>query len=131
MTPAFCTTRMTCLLRLIRDGTTLLSGARGEFYRLGLTDASERSLLSLQRGLANGLPAGSALRYGLIEGKLGVGGDLRAGPLDLRLDLFDPNRLTLNARAKAYLNANTALTVGMNALGRRGSGAIVGIQFRR
>jgi phospholipid/cholesterol/gamma-HCH transport system substrate-binding protein len=110
---------------------TLLSG-RGSFYRLGLFDATGSDRLSLQAGSFRGLPASSALRYGVIAGKLGIGADLRTGPLAWRLDLFDPNRLTANARARLFLGSDTALTIGLDALGQRGGNRpTIGIQIRK
>jgi phospholipid/cholesterol/gamma-HCH transport system substrate-binding protein len=109
---------------------TLLAGKPGSFYRLGLYDLTERNRLNLQIGSSSGLPANFALRYGIFAGKLGTGIDLRAGPVDLRLDAYDPNRFTLNARAKAYLNADTSITAGLDSIGKDNR-ATVGVQIRR
>jgi hypothetical protein len=69
-------------------------------------------------------------RYGLFAGKLGVGADTRLGPLDLRLDLYDPNRFQVDARVKTYLNSNTALTFGIGSIGKENR-ATLGVQIRR
>jgi phospholipid/cholesterol/gamma-HCH transport system substrate-binding protein len=109
---------------------TLLAGKPGSFYRLGIYDLTERNRLNLQIGSSSRLPANFALRYGIFAGKLGTGIDLRTGPIDLRLDAYDPNRFTLNARAKAYLNANTSITAGLDSIGKDNR-ATVGVQIRR
>lgn len=108
----------------------LLTGTRGGFWRVGLFDAAESNRIDLQRGIALGLPAETALRFGLVAGKLGVGLDGRAGPLDLRLDAFHPNRLTVNGRVRAWLSPGLALTAGVDSLGR-GNRPTVGVQWRR
>ncbi|MES2465477.1 MAG: MlaD family protein [Armatimonadota bacterium] len=109
---------------------TLLAGKPGSFYRLGIYDLTERNRLNLQIGSSARLPANFAIRYGIFAGKLGTGIDLRTGPIDLRLDAYDPNRFTLNARAKAYLNANTSITAGLDSIGKDNR-ATVGVQIRR
>ncbi len=109
---------------------TLLAGKPGSFYRLGIYDLTERNRLNLQIGSSSRLPANFAVRYGLFAGKIGAGVDLRTGPIDLRLDAYDPNRFTLNARAKAYLNANTSITAGLDSIGKDNR-ATVGVQIRR
>jgi hypothetical protein len=109
---------------------TLLAGKPGSFYRLGFHDLTERNRLNLQIGSSSGLPANIALRYGIFAGKLGTGIDLRTGPVDLRLDAYDPNRFTLNARAKAYLNVDTSITAGLDSIGKDNR-ATVGVQIRR
>ncbi|MDX1931004.1 MAG: MlaD family protein [Capsulimonadales bacterium] len=109
---------------------TLITGGKGTFYRLGIFDAGETNRLNLQVGQANAIPAGLAYRYGFIGGKLGLGLDLRTGPLDWRLDFFDPNRGTANLRTKTYLNRDASLTFGMDAIGRENR-ATLGVQLRR
>jgi phospholipid/cholesterol/gamma-HCH transport system substrate-binding protein len=109
---------------------TLLAGSRGGFYRLGVFDAGGSNHLNLQLGQSNGVPANFDYRYGFISGKVGLGFDLRTGPLDWRLDLYDPNRGTANVRTKFNLNQGTALTFGMDAIGRENL-ATVGLQIRR
>ena len=116
--------------RLRVDGDyTLLTGKKGSFYRAGIYDATYGNRFDLQAGQAL---FGNRFdyRYGLFAGKFGLGFDLRAGPLDFRMDAFDPNHGTLNARAKTYLNANTAITAGIDSVGR-GNRATVGVQIRK
>jgi ABC-type transporter Mla subunit MlaD len=109
---------------------TLLAGKSGSFYRLGFYDLTESNRFNLQLGSSSRLPANFALRYGIFASKLGAGIDFRTGPIDLRLDAYDPNRFTLNARAKAYLNANTSITAGLDSIGKDNR-ATVGVQIRR
>ncbi len=110
----------------------LALGGPGTFYRIGVQDLTERNRLNLQFGQYNGSEALFALRYGIFAGKLGLGADARTGPLDLRLDVYDPNRLQINARAKGYLNRDqtTALTVGVDSIGKENR-AVLGVQIRR
>ena len=116
-------------LRLDTD-FTLLAGKPGSFYRVGIYDLTENNRLNLQIGSSARLPANFAIRYGIFAGKLGTGIDLRTGPIDFRLDAYDPNRFTLNARAKAYLNAGTSITAGLDSIGKDNR-ATVGVQIRR
>ena len=107
---------------------TLLSG-RNQFYRLGLFDATERNQLQLQMGYSNGLPATFAYRFGVLAGKFGGGIDFRTGPLDFRVDVFDPNRLQFNLRAKGYLNRASSLFGGLDSVGKENR-ATLGVQVR-
>ena len=113
--------------RLRLDGNFTLAGTEGRFYRVGLYDLTEANRLNLQLGQASG---SFALRYGLVAGKIGGGVDRRLGPVDLRLDLFDPNRLTVNVRAKARLSPSTSALLGIESLGN-GNRPTLGVQFRR
>jgi phospholipid/cholesterol/gamma-HCH transport system substrate-binding protein len=108
---------------------TLLSGAH-DFYRFGLYDATETNQLNLEFGRANGKPALFDYRAGVIAGKFGLGFDARTGPLDLRLDVFDPNRFKVNVRAKATLNRNAAITAGVDEIGKENR-ATLGVQIRQ
>jgi phospholipid/cholesterol/gamma-HCH transport system substrate-binding protein len=108
---------------------TLLSGAR-DFYRLGLYDATESNQLNLEFGRADGRPILFDYRAGVIAGKFGLGFDARTGPLDLRLDVFDPNFYQINIRAKAALNRNAAITAGVDSIGKENR-ATLGVQIRQ
>jgi len=109
---------------------TRLYGRQGGFFRLGIQDFAETNKLNAQVGHALNDPMGAAYRYGLFSGKLGVGGDLRLGPVDVRLDLYDPNRFQADARIKAYIDKNTAFTFGLGSIGKDNR-ATLGVQFRR
>ena len=115
--------------RLRVDGDyTLLTGRKGSFYRAGIFDATYGNRFNLQAGQAFGNLFD--YRYGLIAGKLGAGFDFRAGPLDFRFDAYDPNHAAVNVRAKTHVNANTAVTAGIDSVGR-GNRATVGVQISR
>ena len=107
---------------------TYLSGAKS-LYRIGITDFTEGNRFNLQAGSYNGTPARFDYRYGIVQGKLGGGLDVRGGPLDFRLDAYNPNRFTIDSRVKAYVNKNFAITAGVDSLGR-GNRPSVGVQFR-
>jgi hypothetical protein len=109
---------------------SLLSPDKRGFYRVGLVGATEGNRLNFQFGSFSRLPVGSALRYGLFAGKIGVGADARARGVDWRLDVFDPNRLTVNLRAKKYVDSNTAFLLGLDSVGH-GNRPTVGLQVRR
>lgn len=105
----------------------LPSSPAGGFWRLGVTGATEGNRLDLQSGTSHG---DAVLRYGLFAGKLGFGMDRSIAGLDLRLDLYDPNRFTADARIKKRLNADTSVLFGLDALGN-GNFPVIGIQFKR
>ena len=120
----------TTLERLRTDvNYTLLSGRNG-FYRVGLTDATESNRLNFQIGRSSAAPVRFDYRYGIFASKLGMGFDLRPGPFDLRLELYDPNRFTVDARAKVYLNKSTAVSAGIGSIGKENR-ATIGIQVLR
>lgn len=113
---------------------TLRHGNQGRFYRAGLYDLTERNGLNLQIGQSLGQSGDIdfAYRYGLLAGKFGLGLDASVGPLDFRLDAYDPNRLTGNARAKFYLNRDRtqSLLFGIDDFARDNR-AIIGVQIRQ
>lgn len=113
--------------RLRLDANFTLLGSQNRFYRAGIYDLTESNKFNLQFGQTQG---GTALRYGLIAGKLGGGLDIRTGPVDLRFDLYDPNRLTLNLRARARVSGTTSALLGIDSVGN-GNRAILGIQIRQ
>lgn len=114
--------------RLRLDTNFTLLRPQGRFYRVGIYDLSETNRLNAQVGQSRN--STQALRYGLFAGKIGAGLDLRAGPLDLRFDLYDPNRLTVNTRVRARLSDTTSALFGIDSLGN-GNRAVVGVQIRR
>ncbi len=58
-----------------------------------------------------------AFRYGLYASKLGVGLDLQTGAgMKLRLDAYDPNRLTVDAKSYVKINDDGSLWVGADSL---------------
>lgn len=111
------------------DANFTLLGADGRFFRAGIFDVTERNRLNLQLGQPV-LGGRSALRYGLIRGKLGGGLDTRVGPLFVRADLYDLNRLTLDLRARARLSDTASALVGLESAGSDNR-ATVGVQISR
>ncbi|MBC8139029.1 MAG: MCE family protein [Fibrella sp.] len=113
---------------------TLRRGNQGRFYRAGLYDLTERNGLNLQIGQEIGRSGeiDFAYRYGLLAGKFGLGLDASVGPLDFRLDAYDPNRLTGNARGKFYLNRDRtqSLLFGVDDFARENR-AVIGVQIRQ
>ncbi len=107
---------------------TLLAPKSNTLYRLGIRDITEGNRLDAQIGSYSGSPARFDYRYGIVAGKLGGGVDFRTGPVDFRFDLYDPNRFTVNARAKTYLNRNTAITAGVDSVGKDNR-AVIGVQI--
>jgi uncharacterized protein YoxC len=111
------------------DANFTYLATNGRFYRATLFDATYDNRLGLQLGQY--APDGrTALRYGLIRGKIGGGLDARAGLLDLRADLYDPNRLTLDLRARARLSESASALVGLEGAGSDNR-ATIGVQIRR
>jgi phospholipid/cholesterol/gamma-HCH transport system substrate-binding protein len=120
----------TKLERLRVDGNYALLSRQGRFYRAGLYDTTYGNRLNLQIGQRVGTSGNFAYRYGLFAGRFGAGFDTRSGPLDFRFDFYDPNRFTINARAKASINRDLSITGGVDALGRENR-ATLGLQIRR
>lgn len=114
--------------RLRVDANFTLLRPQGQFYRAGIYDLTESNRLNLQAGRTLG--ATSALRYGIVAGKFGGGFDTRSGPFDLRFDLFDPNRLTLNLRAKTRIKEGVNATVGLDSAGSENR-AVIGVQIQK
>lgn len=116
-------------LRFDTNYTYVTRGGRA-FYRLGVYDFTEGNRLNLQIGNGSGLPDGFSYRYGLFAGELGVGADMRFGQFDARLEAYDPNRLTINARAKARIAEGANALIGLESLGKDNR-ATIGVQIRR
>ena len=67
-----------------------------DFYRVGISDVGNANMFNLQFG-QNTSP-NLAIRYGLVDGKIGGGVDYRFnGDAKISADLFDPNRTRMNA----------------------------------
>jgi phospholipid/cholesterol/gamma-HCH transport system substrate-binding protein len=115
----------------LRIDTNYVFGATGlekstQYLRIGLADGTESNRFNLQRGTQKG---NTVYRYGLFEGKLGAGIDYHVKSVDLRVDGFDPNNFTVNARLKRLINPSTSLTLGINSLGN-GNRPTIGVQMR-
>jgi phospholipid/cholesterol/gamma-HCH transport system substrate-binding protein len=101
-----------------------------DFLRLGIYDITESNQLNLQYGTT--LPYNRALdaRAGVYAGKVGVGLDYHLfRNNNLSMDLYDPNRLHLDLKARVRLSNQAALIIGGEDL-TRNSGAVVGVELR-
>jgi ABC-type transporter Mla subunit MlaD len=82
-----------------------------DFWRLGIADIGRDERLTLQKSM----PIGTGrVRGGLLYGKLGVGYDRLWGRGSLELDVFDPDRLTLDVRGVYRLQDNWDLVAGVD-----------------
>ncbi len=120
---------------LLRDGNfrtdlTLSFPYRdNRFFYLGVFDVTESNKFILQYG--SQLAPTLDLRYGLYASKPGVGVDWRFTPrLHLRADVFDPNDLQINTRAKIQLNSDWSLWVGIDSLFGQNR-PVLGVQLTR
>jgi phospholipid/cholesterol/gamma-HCH transport system substrate-binding protein len=120
---------------LLRDGSfrtdlTLSFPYRdNRFFYLGVFDVTESNKFILQYG--SQLAPTLDLRYGLYASKPGVGVDWRFTPrLHLRADMFDPNDLQINTRAKIQLNTDWSLWVGIDSLFDQNQ-PVLGVQLTR
>jgi phospholipid/cholesterol/gamma-HCH transport system substrate-binding protein len=120
---------------LLRDGSfrtdlTLSFPYRdNRFFYLGVFDVTESNKFILQYG--SQLAPTLDLRYGLYASKPGVGVDWRFTPrLHLRADVFDPNDLQINTRAKIQLNTDWSLWVGIDSLFGQNQ-PVLGVQLTR
>ncbi len=120
---------------LLRDGNfrtdlTLSFPYRdNRFFYLGVFDVTESNKFILQYG--SQLTPTLDLRYGLYASKPGVGVDWRFTPrLHLRADVFDPNDLQINTRAKIQLNTDWSLWVGIDSLFGQNQ-PVLGVQLTR
>jgi phospholipid/cholesterol/gamma-HCH transport system substrate-binding protein len=120
---------------LLRDSTfrtdlTLSFPYRdNRFFYLGVYDVTESNKFILQYG--SQLTPTLDLRYGLYASKPGVGVDWKLKPkLQLRADVFNPNDLQVNTRAKIRLDADWSLWVGVDSL-FRDNRPVLGLQVTR
>ncbi len=99
------------------------------FITLGVYDVTESNKFILQYG--SELTPTLSLRYGLYASKPGVGVDWQVKPnLQLHADVFSPNDLQVNTRARIRLNADWSLWVGVDSLFRRNQ-PVLGLQVTR
>ena len=109
----------------------LRGSAPGAFARVGVYGFGDTNRGILQAGVAldrNGL---FDARAGLYASKLSVGGDIGLGRKEtLSLDLWDPNRLHVDARGVLMFTDDFGLLIGAEDITRRTS-PTVGVEFRR
>jgi phospholipid/cholesterol/gamma-HCH transport system substrate-binding protein len=96
---------------------------------LGFYDFANNNRLNAQ--YETDLDDFGALRYGLYASKLGIGLDTPLNSDDqLSLDLFDPNHLVFNARARFQINNDFGLWLGADQLFRNTT-PIIGVRLQR
>lgn len=99
------------------------------FFYLGVYDVTESNKFILQYG--SQLKPTLDLRYGLYASKPGVGVDWKIKPgLQFRADVFNPNDLQINTRAKIQLDADWSLWVGIDSLFDQNQ-PVLGVQLTR
>lgn len=99
------------------------------FFHLGIYDVTESNKFIVQYG--SQMTPTLDLRYGLYASKPGVGLDWRVGRnLSLRADVFDPNDLQINTRAKLSLGADWSLWLGVDSV-FNGNQPVIGLQLTR
>lgn len=99
------------------------------FFYLGVYDVTESNKFILQYG--SQLKPTLDLRYGLYASKPGVGIDWKVKPgLHFRADVFNPNDLQINTRAKIQLDADWSLWVGIDSLFDQNQ-PVLGVQLTR
>ncbi len=102
---------------------------KGNTFSLGIFDFAESNKLIAQYGTR--LDELGTFRYGLYASKLGAGFDLNApSGVQVTLDAYNPNRLTLDARAFMKLNQDWSLWVGADSVFRHTTPS-VGVRLRR
>jgi phospholipid/cholesterol/gamma-HCH transport system substrate-binding protein len=116
--------------RMDVDATMPLSTAPLTFGLAGIYGVGDNNRITLQYGQA--LPGGVFdYRGGLYASKLALGADFGLGRDTIgSLDLYDPNRLHLDARGVMMLSKELGLTFGGEDILRH-SGTVVGVEFRR
>ena len=109
-------------------GITMPFGGKN-FVNLGLYDFAENNRLTAQFGTK--LDTLGSLRYGIYAAKLGVGLDWPSdGPNQLSMDLFDPNHLEYNLRARFQIDNDFSLWLGTDSLFRRTT-PVIGVRLQR
>ncbi|MER3473072.1 MAG: hypothetical protein C4335_03370 [Armatimonadota bacterium] len=99
------------------------------FFYLGVYDVTESNKFIIQYG--SQLTPTLNLRYGLYASKPGVGLDWRVGrKLSVRADVFNPNDLQINTRARLNLSADWSLWMGIDSL-FNGNQPVIGLQLTR
>ncbi|HEX5323202.1 MAG TPA: MlaD family protein [Capsulimonadaceae bacterium] len=102
-----------------------------DFARLGVFDLTESNKLNLQYGERPTYNSLVDYRAGVYAGKVGIGADYDLfGSDTFSLDLYDPNRLRLDARAHFPFNKQSGLWVGVEDVPRT-NGFTLGVELRR
>lgn len=102
-----------------------------DFARIGVYDLTESNRLNLQYGFRTAYNSPIDYRAGVYAGKVGVGADYDLfGPYTFSLDLYNPNRLTLDAREQIPINPQTGVWLGLEDIPRT-NGFTLGVEVRR
>jgi phospholipid/cholesterol/gamma-HCH transport system substrate-binding protein len=102
---------------------------KGNTFNLGVFDFAESNKLTAQYG--TGLEGLGTFRYGLYASKLGLGLDMNApSGVQVVLDAYNPNSLTVDARAFFKLNDDFSLWVGADSVFRQTTPSM-GVRLRR
>jgi phospholipid/cholesterol/gamma-HCH transport system substrate-binding protein len=102
-----------------------------DFGRLGVYDITGTDRLNLQYGQI--FPINKRIDYlaGIYAGKVGVGADYDLfGDNTLSFELYNPNRLRVDAKGRIKLNKQAGIWLGIDDIPRT-NGVIVGLDLRR
>ncbi len=115
--------------RIRAEVSTSIPLSDNRFLELGLYDLGVSNKIILQAGQP--LSSRTDLRYGLYASRLGVGLDHSFGARTFgRLDLYDTERLKLNARAGYRVSDSASLLLGVDNLFGENK-ATLGVQLAR
>lgn len=116
--------------RVDLDTIVPLPSSPTAFARAGIYGLGDTNKLTLQYGSFGSRGSFYDYRYGLYASKLAVGADFGLGrPESFSFDLYDPNRVHLDAHGVLMLAPELGLLAGGEDLTRHG-GLIVGLEYR-
>ncbi|MBW3622130.1 MAG: MCE family protein [Armatimonadetes bacterium] len=111
------------------DVNTLFPFGENSFVRAGLYGLGEENRLNLQMGQS--IDERWSARYGVYRGWLGLGLDQNLGqPTGFSVNLYRPNKPSLDIYARKRLNENTSIVVGAERIFQNPTPSI-GVQIRR
>jgi len=89
---------------------------RDDFWRIGLRDVGSRNALNLQRGIPLS-HRGEYLRFGLIDGTVGLGWDRQWTPrLASEAELYDPGSLAFDVRGRYQYDRDWDILAGVDSV---------------
>jgi hypothetical protein len=102
-----------------------------DFASVGVYDLTGANTLNLQYGVRAAYNSPLDYRAGVYAGKVAVGADYDLfGPDTLSFDLYDPNRLRLDARLHVPLDKQLGFWFGVEDVPRT-NGVTLGVELRR
>jgi phospholipid/cholesterol/gamma-HCH transport system substrate-binding protein len=102
-----------------------------DFARAGINDLTETNHLNLQYGKVSPYNRLFTYRAGVYDGQVGIGADYDLfGGNPFSIDLYDPNRLRLDARQTFRVNTNFGIWLGLEDVPRTNA-VTVGVQLQR